>query len=277
MASASTWKDLLIAAWRAARRMARPDLPLAFALFAGVFCGLAAFPLGQDIADCVGDYVRKSAQTSPPEKPTTPLLPPDAWGPTMLVVAALFAVLAYLWIRGNREQGISRGRILGATVTFETGVGETTAQRETCEVTVHPRMITDKRHPPPPRIYVCSPRSDRRFELLWEPDTGLYRGTCDQRAFHDDIVDAMSTSPEVSRAVVEFVGRHFVSVNLRNADGEIDCQPIAVCIGFQLKHDPIRDGYPLVGADTHNAEQQTAPAPIDSVNDAVNDPTSAPS
>lgn len=227
-------KEVALGAWRAVRTMARPDWPLLLALLAGLSCGLAMPTIGQLVADCIEQTAR--------EHPAATWLPYTAWAPIMLIGCAIFAVMLYLLIRGYREAGIRRGRVMGAYVTFTSQAGVTTAQRETCEVVVAPRMIINKRNPPPSHIYVCAPSTDRRVKIEWEPDKQVYRGTCDELDFHDDIIAAMSTSQTANRAVVGFPGRHFVEVYIRNIDGEVDCRTIAVCTGFRLHHDPARDG-----------------------------------
>lgn len=218
-----------------ARRIARPDLPFACGLLAGFIRGLSMPSLGEALAEFA---IRHTASWS--------LLRPEDWAGAMLITAgAVFAVLCLL-LRGYKDKGIRRGRIMGATVKFISQAGTTTTQRETCNVIVAPRMIVNRSNPPPGHNYVCAPSTDRRVRLEWEPDKQIYRGTCDESAFHDDIVAAMSTSQEGNLAVVNFPGRHFVEVDIRNADGEIDCCSVAVCTGFRLRSDPERDGFQSV-------------------------------
>lgn len=239
MGTASTWREVVLVAWRIVRRTAAPDLPLVLALLAGTFCGFLMCPTGHTLVKVVSKYARLKY---PDPQVIAPWLPIEAWVPSMLIVGAIVSILAYLLLRGQQETGIRRGRIMGARVTFTTQHGMTTAQRETCEVIAAPRMIINRRHPAPTHIYICAPIADRRVKLEWEPDTQVYRGTCDEIDFHDDIVAAMSTSQEGNRAVVNFPGRHFVDVDIMNTDGEIDCSAIAVCTGFRLHQDPVRDG-----------------------------------
>lgn len=234
MAHLSTWKDLLLGFVRIVRKMARPDWPLALAMLSGLLSGLVAFPWGQAIDDYVSSFARE-------HNPSTPWLPAEAWAPAMLIAVAILAVLGYLLLRGYQELGIHRGRILGATVTFTCQSGITTAQRAHCEVIVEPRLLGINRPPSP--IYVsCLHYSDYRVELKWEPDRKCYRGTCDDKLFHDEVVATMSTSQVGNHAVVAFPGRHFMEVAVMNTNGEIDCLAIAVCSGFRLEHDPVRDG-----------------------------------
>lgn len=239
-------KEVALGAWRAVRTMARPDWPLLLALFAGLSCGLAMPTIGQLVADCIEQIAR--------EHPAATWLPYTAWSPIMLIGCAVLAVILYLIIRGYRESGIRRGRVMGAYVTVTCQVGVTTSEQETCNVVVEPHMIINAQNPPPPHIFVCTlskqpcnQGTERRVRLDWEPDTQRYAGMCDELIFHDAIIRTMSVSQAGNHATVRFPGKHFAEVGIRHPDGKVDCFAIATCVGLRLHVDPVRDGVLATG------------------------------